>query len=70
MARRRIRAGADEVGGSRTGSAVAALSGGGAEHIRSLLRKCVRIQQDPKTKDRTNKTMKMKLITMVEDVVV
>ena len=58
MARRRIRIRSGEVGGSRTGSAAAALSG--AAHIHSLLRiNAGGYNQGPKTEDRTNKTMKM-----------
>ena len=54
MARKRIRIRAGEVGGSRTGSAAAALSG--AVHIQI---NAVGYNQGPKTEDRTNKTMKM-----------
>ena len=58
MARKRIRIRADEVGGSRTRSAAAALSG--AAHIHSLLRiDAGGYSQGPKTEYRTNKTMKM-----------
>ena len=50
----------DEVGGSRSGSVAAALSGDA--HIHSLFRiKAGGYNQDPKTEKRTNKTIKMKM---------